>query len=105
MLYVLTGIIVVFLVLSSYYKRNRYADTVSTGKKFKTAVTNVWCSNGKGRSSLYFITEKGEVQHVNVSYQDCERYKLGDTIQVYVSTGGDWYEIDPASQLFVNPEN
>ena len=105
MLCVLTGLIVVVLVLTYYYKRNRYADTLSTGKKLKTAVTNVWCSDGKGRSSLYFLTEKGEVQHVNVSYRDCLRYKRGDTIQVYVSTKGDWYEIDPPSQLFVNPEN
>jgi hypothetical protein len=105
MLYALTVLIVVFLVFGSYYKRNRYADTVSTGKKLKTVVTNVWCTEGKGRSSLYFVTEKGEVQHVNVSYRDCQRYKRGDTIQVSVSKTEDWYEIDPASQLFVNPEN
>lgn len=87
------------------YKRKRHFDTVSTGKKINATITRVLCSGRKGTSSLYFANEKGEIQHVNVSSRDCQRYKNGDTIQVYVSQKGDWYEIDPASQLFVNPEN
>ena len=104
-LYVLTSLIFAFLILIISYKRKRYFDTVSTGTKIKTAVTRVLCSNGRGTSSLYFTNEKGEIQHVNVSRRACQRYKLGDTIQVYVSKKGDWYAIDPASQTFVNPEN
>jgi hypothetical protein len=104
-LYVLTGLIAVFLISVISYKRKRYFDTVSTGKKMQTAVTRVLCSGRKATSSLYFANEKGEIQHVNVSPRDCQRYKSGDTIQVYVSQKGDWYAIDPASQTFVNPEN
>lgn len=104
-LYVITGVIFAFLILVISYKRKRYFDTVSTGKKIKTVVTRVLCSRRRGTSSLYFANEKGEIQYVNVSNRDCQRYKSGDTIQVYVSQKGDWYEIDPGSQLFVDPEN
>ena len=73
-----------------------YTETVTTGVKMKVRVANVTCTEGKGRSSLWFRNDNNEVKHVNIPLSDCKNFKVGDSITIFVNKDNDWYEIDPA---------
>lgn len=104
-LYILTTLIVSLLFYISF-RQDKMRDTaLSKGKKIKAIISKVYCTNAKSKSSLYFIDEKNVVRHVNVTYYQCNLYRPGDTITVFVNEQDDWYEIDPATVRQVDAQN
>jgi hypothetical protein len=97
-LYFLTGAIIVLLIFIAYYQQKKTAETLQLGKQIQVLITSVYCTDSKRtKSSLFFRTVEGEVNHVNLKYEDCKLYKAGDTISVYKNTDKTWYEIDRTS--------
>jgi hypothetical protein len=96
-IYFLGGALFAFIIFIFYYQERMAKITLQSGKKIQVWIFKVDCTTGKTKSRPYFGNEKGEIKHVNVNYQDCERFKVDDTIYVYENKDKDWYEIDPAS--------
>ena len=73
-----------------------YDQTITKGAKIRASIINIDCSDGRRtKSRLYFKNSRNEVKHVNINYAECQKYKVNDTIYVYVNTEKDWYEIAP----------
>ena len=84
-IYILGAAVISFLLFMNYYQKRMYRETINNGRNIRAAIINIDCTNGKGKSRLYFKNEINEVQHVNVSYTECQAFHRGDSISVYVS--------------------
>ena len=76
-----------------------YNKTINNGGRINTSIIQIDCRSGKTKSRLYFRNLKHEVKHINVSFHQCNSYKIGDTITVFINEENDWYEIDPSTLI------
>ena len=95
-IFALGGLAIAFIVFVQFYQDKMYNETLTKGAIIRTTVIDIGCTDSKrAKSRLYFRNSKNEMKHVNISYLQCMKYKLGDTILLYANEEGDWYEIDP----------
>ena len=91
-LYLLTAVVIVFLVGFSLWKDHEYNRTLSEGIKLKVRIRSVYCTSGRARSSVFFLDRNNTMKHANVD-KNCYKYKQGDTITVLHNQKLDWYYI------------
>jgi hypothetical protein len=95
-IYALGGLAIAFIVFVQFSQGKTYNETVTKGVKIRTTVIDIGCTDSKrAKSRLYFRNSRNEIKHINISYLECMKYKVGEPISLYANEEGDWYEIDP----------